>query len=78
MQLFSVGLYQLNIDGSSDARCQRRPVATYGQPDVSGLAAVMTGWTFTGAPDFWNWEFSDFRQPMNPFPDHHQPEAKRS
>ena len=76
MQLFSIGLYQLNIDGSLMLNNNAEPIATYGQPDVSGLAAVMTGWTFTGAPDFWNWEYSDFRHPMSAFPDHHQPEAK--
>jgi uncharacterized protein (DUF1800 family) len=76
MQLFSIGLYQLNIDGSLMLDGNAEPIATYGQPDVSGLAAVMTGWTFTGAPDFWNWDYSDFLHPMMSFPDHHQPEAK--
>src|SRR6201987_6194997 len=54
MQLFSVGLYQLNIDGSLMLDDNADPIATYGQPDGSVPAAFMTGWTFPGSPDFWN------------------------
>ncbi|MFL6514712.1 MAG: DUF1800 family protein [Chthoniobacterales bacterium] len=76
MQLFSVGLYQLNVDGSLMLNDSGEPIPTYGQPDVSGLAAVTTGWTFAGAPQFWDWDHEDFRQPMMSFPWHHTPEAK--
>ncbi len=38
MQLMTLGLYQLNADGSA------RAAETYGQADVSGLARVFTGW----------------------------------
>jgi len=38
MQLMTLGLYQLNADGSAQA------AETYGQADVSGLARVFTGW----------------------------------
>ena len=76
MQLFSVGLYQLNVDGSLTLDADGSPIATYGQPDVSGLAAVTTGWMFGGSSDFYDWDYSNFRQPMMPFPDHHTPEAK--
>jgi uncharacterized protein (DUF1800 family) len=76
MQLFSVGLYQLNIDGSLMLNDVGEPIPTYGQPDVTGLAAVTTGWTFGGSSRFWDWEYQDFRQPMMTFPWHHTPEAK--
>ena len=76
MQLFSIGLYQLNLDGSLMLTDNAEPIATYGQPDVSGLAAVTTGWMFAGASDFYNWDYSDFRRPMQVFPDHHTPETK--
>ncbi|HJT80178.1 MAG TPA: DUF1800 family protein, partial [Chthoniobacterales bacterium] len=76
MQLFSVGLYQLNIDGSLMLNDVGEPIPTYGQPDVTGLAAVTTGWTFAGSARFWDWEHQDFRQPMMVFPRHHTPEAK--
>jgi len=76
MQLFSVGLYQLNLDGSLMLNDVGEPIPTYGQPDVTGLAGVTTGWTFAGSPGFWDWDHQDFRQPMMVFPYHHTPEAK--
>jgi uncharacterized protein (DUF1800 family) len=45
MQLFTVGLYQLNLDGTNKL-VGGAPVETYHQADVSNLAMVMTGWDF--------------------------------
>ena len=42
MQLFTLGLYQLNMDGSVRTNAGV-PLETYGPADVSGLARVMTG-----------------------------------
>ena len=42
MQLFTLGLYQLNMDGSAKMNGSQ-PVETYSQGDVSGLARVFTG-----------------------------------
>lgn len=42
MQLFSLGLYKLNADGTQQM-AGSNPVETYGPDDVSGLARVMTG-----------------------------------
>jgi uncharacterized protein (DUF1800 family) len=42
MQLFTLGLYQLNMDGSQKLS-NGQPVETYNQADVSGLARVFTG-----------------------------------
>ena len=43
MQLFTIGLLQLNPDGSAQTS-GGKPVETYKQADVSGLARVFTGW----------------------------------
>jgi uncharacterized protein (DUF1800 family) len=43
MQLFTLGLYQLNSDGSL-VLSGGKPVETYTLADVSGLARVWTGW----------------------------------
>ena len=43
MQLFTIGLYQLNLDGSLKMS-GGKPIETYTQDDVSGLARVFTGW----------------------------------
>ncbi len=42
MQLFTLGLYKLNPDGTTQGTT---PVETYTQDDVSGLARVFTGFT---------------------------------
>ncbi len=55
MQLFSIGLYQLNLDGSQKL-ANNKPIETYTLDDVAGLARVFTGWTWnnfdTSTPDF--------------------------
>jgi uncharacterized protein (DUF1800 family) len=45
MQLFTIGLYRLNADGTL-ALSSGAPVETYAPADVSGLARVFTGWVF--------------------------------
>ena len=52
MQLFSVGLQQLNLDGTPQLS-GGQPIATYDQGTVRGFAAVFTGWDWnnTGCGD---------------------------
>jgi uncharacterized protein (DUF1800 family) len=45
MQLFSIGLYQLNLDGSPKLD-GGAPVDTYDPADITGLARVFTGWSW--------------------------------
>ena len=55
LQLFSIGLYELNNDGSLKLDNNGKPVETYSQDTITGLAKVFTGWDYTGytstAPD---------------------------
>lgn len=48
LQLFSVGLYMLNQDGTIERDGQGNPIATYDQSVVNGFTKVFTGWTFCG------------------------------
>ncbi len=50
MQLLTIGLYELNNDGSRKLNASNQPVETYTNADVSNLARVFTGydWDFTG------------------------------
>ena len=43
MQLFSIGLYQLNPDGTVIKDATGNPVPTYSHDDIAGLAKVFTG-----------------------------------
>ena len=54
MQLFSIGVVQLNIDGTPDRqpeRPRRVALATYSQTDVLNMAKVFTGWKLNSARD---------------------------
>ena len=44
MQLFSIGLYELNLDGSLKLSSNGKPIETYTSDDVSNLARVFTGY----------------------------------
>jgi uncharacterized protein (DUF1800 family) len=46
MQLFSIGLWQLNQDGTRKLDAQNQPIPTYDQEDIRGMAKVLTGWTY--------------------------------
>lgn len=61
MQLFSLGVVKLNVDGTSVKDAKGNPVETYSQKDVEELARVLTGWTWDNDPqnrpgrNFANW-----------------------
>ncbi|TXT41196.1 MAG: hypothetical protein FD135_527 [Comamonadaceae bacterium] len=46
MQLFSIGLYQLNLDGTEKRDGSGNKIETYSQSDISNIARVFTGWDF--------------------------------
>ena len=50
MQLFTLGLNELNEDGSLKLDSNGNPIPTYSQDDVEALAGVFTGWTYPLAP----------------------------
>ena len=46
MQLFTIGLYQLNLDGTEKRDANGNKIDTYTQSDVTNLARVFTGYDF--------------------------------
>jgi uncharacterized protein (DUF1800 family) len=46
MQLFSIGVDELNADGTPKRDSAGRTIDTYGNDDVMGLAKVFTGWSW--------------------------------
>ncbi|HYJ07204.1 MAG TPA: DUF1800 family protein, partial [Chthoniobacterales bacterium] len=77
MQLFSIGLYRLNLDGSLTLDAAGFPIETYGQDAILGTAAVCTGWTFFQAttPYIFN-PPANWRSPMVNVPTRHSLDAK--
>ncbi|MGB5720907.1 MAG: DUF1800 domain-containing protein [Woeseiaceae bacterium] len=78
MQLFSIGLVELNIDGTEKLDMQGQPIPTYDQEIIEGFAHVYTGWTFAGAPSFRQARPTPFNQviPMQLYPGFHDLGAK--
>ncbi len=78
LQLFSIGLYELNADGSQKLDGSGAPIPSYDQDVVEGFSSVFTGWTYpplTGATTKWTNPI-DFDGVMVSFADHHEPGAK--
>jgi uncharacterized protein (DUF1800 family) len=46
MQLFTLGLYQLNEDGSEKRDASGNKLESYGQSDITNIARLFTGWDF--------------------------------
>jgi hypothetical protein len=78
MQLFSIGLYQLNPDGSQKLDPQGQAIPAYTQEDVRQLALALTGWTYgnsTGVPP--NYINSNYYPgPMLPIANNHDTSLK--
>jgi len=78
MQLFSIGLYELNSDGSVKVNPENTPAPSYTQIDVQQLAKALTGWTYgnpTGTPPSYG-RFSYYPGPMLPLAAYHNKSAK--
>ena len=73
MQLFTIGLIELNPDGSPRLDAQNQQVVTYDQAIIEGFAHVNTGWHYAGAPNFQSAFRNAFNQttPMQLYPDFH-------
>jgi uncharacterized protein (DUF1800 family) len=50
MQLFTLGLNQLNLDGTAQVDGSGNPLPTYTQNDVMSLGRSFTGWTYPTEP----------------------------
>lgn len=71
LQLFSIGLVQLNPDGTVQKDAQGIPIPTYTQEVVEGFAHVFTGWHFKDVDD-WNYPSNeDWFSPMQSYPERH-------
>ena len=88
MQLFTVGLYMLNDDGSVQTDSTGIPIPTYSNTDVVGLAAVFTGfgWNIPGNNSDTAWSncclyvgpgYGEELLPMQSFPSHHSTVQKK-
>jgi uncharacterized protein (DUF1800 family) len=73
MQLFSIGLWQLNPDGTP-LLVGGSTVPTYTQVTIENFARAYTGWGWADGADFWANGTS--YQPMKAYEAHHDTDAK--
>src|ERR1700675_2779635 len=77
MQLFSIGLYELNPDGSQRLDSTGARIPTYTQSVIEGFSSVFTGWTYAplaGAASQWTNPIN-YDGAMVSFDSHHAPGA---
>ena len=77
MQLFSIGLWQLNQDGTKVLDAGGQPIPTYDNKTVANMARVMTGFSFSGpkAVSFYNAP-ENYLDPMRMWDAYHDLAAK--
>ncbi len=78
MQLFTMGLNQLNTDGTQVLDGPGNPIPTYTQDDVMALGRSFTGWTYPSMPGatLLKHNPSYYGGPMVPFESNHDSGAK--
>ena len=76
LQLFSIGLVQLDLNGNVQTDAAGIPLPTYNQETVEGFAHVFTGWHYKNV-DNWNYpKTEDWFSPMQAYGEHHDTGAK--
>ena len=88
MQLFTIGLWQLNPDGTQQLDGSGNPIPTYSLNDVVGISKVFTGfsWNMGGNTSDQAWSgygasyagpgFGQDLLPMTAYPTHHSPRKR--
>lgn len=79
LQLFAVGLVELDADGTVRKGTDGVPLPTYDQSVIEGFANVFTGWNYAGSATFAQARRTLANQivPMQAYPEQHSPLAKK-
>jgi uncharacterized protein (DUF1800 family) len=78
LQLCTIGLYELNPDGTQKTDGSGAPIPTYDESVVAGFSAAFTGWTYAplaGAASKWT-NPTNYDGVMVSFADEHEPSTK--
>jgi uncharacterized protein (DUF1800 family) len=78
LQLFTIGQFRLNLDGTPQLDATSQPIPTYGQDEVKGFAKAFTGWNFFQTRSRPSWEYAepDWLNPMMSFSEYHSTASK--
>ncbi|HEY9043294.1 MAG TPA: DUF1800 domain-containing protein [Rheinheimera sp.] len=75
LQLFTIGLVQLNEDGTEILDKQGQAIPSYDQNTIEAFARVFTGWSSPG--EYWNRKKKDLLNPMQAFEEYHDTAPKK-
>jgi uncharacterized protein (DUF1800 family) len=80
MQLFSIGLVELNLDGTPKRDANGNTLSTYNNEVITNFARALTGWNFGGATSWFNGsddvKLPGLIRPMTAWPAYHDTNAK--
>lgn len=80
LQLFSIGLVMLNLDGSVQRDANGQPIPTYDESTVKAFARAFSGWSFGGRdttkPSMFSGGTDNWTVPMQAWPSKHDTDAK--
>ena len=78
MQLFTIGLSQLNLDGTLKLDASGNPIPTYDQTTIQNFAKIYTGWTYPTKPGATLQKHNPayYTGPMVPFESNHDTTSK--
>ncbi len=76
MQLFAIGLFELNNDGTQKLLADGGPIPTYSGVDIREFAKIFTGLSWGGDNAFFGNTDPNFVNPMVMFDDFHEPGEK--
>lgn len=76
MQLFSIGLFELNLDGSHKRDANGNSIPTYDNVDIREFAKIFTGLSWGDGNGFTGDREPNFRLPMRMYDPFHEPGEK--
>lgn len=76
MQLFTIGLFELNIDGTLKLDSAAKPIPTYDNTDITQFAKVFTGLSFASATPTFRGGTPVWTRPMRMYDEYHEPGPK--
>jgi len=78
MQLFTIGLNELNVDGTYVLDSQGMPIPTYDNVDIAEFSKIFTGLTWWDRDEFFRGDLNDssYMFQMQMFEDYHEPGVK--
>ena len=77
LQLFTIGVHELNQDGTEKLDVNNQPIPTYNQKTIEEFAKVFTGWGYSDIDWYDYFEEADHSLPLKAFEEYHDTSEKK-